>query len=56
VELVIGLTVIGLIIWGLSKLADVFEERNFFFWLIFYLAAGGLGIVVLAMARTGGRA
>jgi hypothetical protein len=49
--LAIGLVVIGLLIWGLTKLADYFEGRNFFFWLMFYLAGGMLCIMLLAAAR-----
>lgn len=49
--LVIGLVVIGLLIWGLTKVADYFENRNFLFWLLFYLAGGMLGIMLLAAAR-----
>jgi hypothetical protein len=49
-DLVIGLIVIGLIIWGLTKLADYFEERSFVFWLIFYILGGGLCIMLLKAA------
>jgi hypothetical protein len=56
VEFIIGLAVLGLIMWGLAKLADRFEERSFVFWLVVYLAGGALAIVVLSVARTvGGR-
>jgi hypothetical protein len=51
VELAFGLVVIGMAIWGLTKLADHFEERNFLFWLVFYLAGGALCIMLLAGAR-----
>jgi hypothetical protein len=54
-ELVIGLIVIGLALWGLAKLADFFEHRSFFLWLVFYLAGGALTIMVLAAARTAGQ-
>jgi hypothetical protein len=55
VELIIGLAVLGLIMWELAKLTDLFEERSFVFWLIFYLVGGALAIMVLGVASTGGR-
>ena len=51
-ELVVGLIIIALVWWGLSKLADFFEERHFLLWLICYIAAGALTIMVLAAARS----
>ena len=50
-ELVIGLVVLGLLIWGFGKLADLFENRSIVLWLVFSLAAGALMIMVLAAAR-----
>jgi len=50
-ELIIGLIVIGLVLWALSKLTDYFEHRSFLLWLLFYLAAGALTIIVFATAR-----
>lgn len=50
-ELIIGLVIIGLVLWGLNKLTDFFEHRSFVLWLLFYLAAGALAIIVLASAR-----
>ena len=50
-ELIIGILVIALLLWGLNKLADFFEHRSFLLWLLFYLAAGALAIIVLATAR-----
>ena len=50
-ELIIGMLVIGLVLWGLTKLADFFEHRSFLLWLVFYLAAGALTIIILATAR-----
>jgi hypothetical protein len=55
VELLVGLVVLGLVMWGMAKLADHFEDRSFTFWLIFYLAGGALGIMVLKAASTAGR-
>ena len=54
-ELVIGLIVLGVILWGLAKLTEFFEDRSFFFWLGAYLAGGALTIMILAAARTAGR-
>jgi|tagenome__1003787_1003787.scaffolds.fasta_scaffold20701337_2 hypothetical protein len=54
-DLVIGLIVLGAILWGLARLADFFEERSFVLWLGAYLAGGGLTIMILAAARTAGR-
>jgi hypothetical protein len=54
VEVVIVLAVVVLTMWGLGKLADHFCERNFVFWLIFYLAGGALAIMVLGVARGAG--
>ncbi len=55
-EFIIGLAVLGLIMWGLAKLTDFFAERSFVFWLVFYLAGGALTIMILEVARTvGGR-
>ncbi len=45
-ELAIGIVVVVGIILLLGRLADWFEERSFFLWLVFYLLAGGLTIVL----------
>ena len=50
-ELIIGLLIIAGVLWGLSRLADYFEHRSFLLWLVFYLAAGALTIIVLTTAR-----
>ncbi len=50
-ELVIGLLVIGLVLYALAKLADFFEERSFVLWLIPYLLGGALLIMLFAAAR-----
>ena len=50
-ELIIGLAIIGLVLWGLNKLTDFFEHRNFLLWLLFLLAASALTTIVLASAR-----
>jgi hypothetical protein len=49
-ELVIGIVVVVGIILLLGRLADWFEERSFFLWLVFYLLAGGLTIVLFGTA------
>jgi len=53
-ELIIGLVVIGLALYGLAKLTDFFEERNFPLWLFFSLAGGALSIMVLYAASQAG--
>jgi hypothetical protein len=49
-ELAIGIVVVVGIILLLGRLADWFEERSFFLWLVFYLLAGGLTIVLFGTA------
>jgi hypothetical protein len=51
-ELAIGI-VVGIILL-LGRLADWFEERSFLLWLVFYLLAGGLTIVLFGTAKTYG--
>jgi hypothetical protein len=50
-ELAIGI-VVGIILL-LGRLADWFEERSFLLWLVFYLLAGGLTIVLFGTANAG---
>ena len=52
-ELAIGIVVVVGIILLLGRLADWFEERSFFLWLVFYLLAGGLTIVLFGTANAG---
>ena len=49
--LAIGI-VVGIILL-LGRLADWFEERSFLLWLVFYLLAGGLTIVLFGTANSG---
>jgi hypothetical protein len=49
--LVIGIVVVVGIILLLGRLADWFEERSFLLWLVFYLLAGGLSIVLYGTAN-----
>lgn len=49
--LVIGIVVVVGIIVLLGRLADWFEERSFLLWLVFYLLAGGLSIVLYGTAN-----
>ncbi len=53
--LVLGIVVVILVMVLLGKLADHFEERSFLLWLLFYLAAGSLGIILLYAATHAGR-
>lgn len=52
-ELAIGIVVVVGIILLLGRLADWFEERSFLLWLVFYLLAGGLTIVLFGTANAG---
>jgi hypothetical protein len=53
-ELAIGIIVVVGIILLLGRLADWLEGRSFVLWLVVYLVAGGLTIVLLGTARTAG--
>jgi hypothetical protein len=54
-ELVIGIVVVVGIILLLGRVADWFEDRSFLLWLVFYLMAGGLTIVLFGVAKTAGQ-
>lgn len=53
--LMLGIGLVILLMVVLGKLADHFEERSFLLWLLFYLAAGSLGIILLYGASHAGR-
>jgi hypothetical protein len=53
-ELTIGIIVVVGIILLLGRLADWMEGRSFLLWLVLYLLAGGLTIVLLGTAKTAG--
>jgi hypothetical protein len=53
-ELTIGIIVVVEIILLLGRLADWMEGRSFLLWLVLYLLAGGLTIVLFGTARTAG--
>ena len=53
-ELVIGVIVVVGIILLLGRLADWLEGRSFVLWLLVYLAASSLTIILLGTARNAG--
>jgi hypothetical protein len=52
-ELAIGIIVVLGIILLLGRLADWMEGRSFLLWLVLYLLAGGLTIVLFKSAESG---
>lgn len=54
-ESLMGIILLVLVWWALGKLAEHVEERHFLLWLVCYLAAGSLGIMILYAASHAGR-